>query len=68
LAAFPGLAQTRWAAWIRKQRLTDLLPMQFGVVLDAVTAFTDPVVRGQSEGQRWDPTRPGWGARPLADS
>ena len=68
LAGFPDLAQTRWAAWTRKQRLTDRLPMQFGEVLDAVTAFTDPVLRGQTEGQRWDPTRPGWRARPLADS
>jgi hypothetical protein len=68
LAGFPALAQTRWAAWTRKQRLTDRLPMPFGEVLDPVMAFTDPVLRGQTEGQHWDPSRPGWRARPLADS
>jgi Nucleotidyl transferase AbiEii toxin, Type IV TA system len=68
LAGFPGLAQTPWAAWSRKQRLTDRLPTQFGEVLDAVTAFTDPVLRGQIEGQHWDPSQSGWRVRPLADS
>jgi hypothetical protein len=66
LAGFPVLGQTRWANWSRKQRLTDRLPTEFGEVLDAVTAFTDPVLRSQTDGQHWDPNHASWRAGLLA--
>src|SRR6185312_16392757 len=36
LAEYSELAQTRWAAWLRKQRLESTIPSEFSVVLNYV--------------------------------
>lgn len=41
LKGFADLAQSRWAAWRRKQRLNDT-PESFADLLDDVIAFSDP--------------------------
>jgi hypothetical protein len=61
LAPMPGTAQTRWAAWRRRQAHAVKLPEQFGDVLRAVAAFTRPVLDDvPAEGSRWNPTRQTW--------
>lgn len=46
LAGYADLAQRRWLAWLRKQRLDDLVPNNFSSVLDLVASFADPVIDG----------------------
>ncbi len=43
LADYPNLAQSRWAAWRRKQGL-DQTPEAFADLLDDVIAFADPLL------------------------
>lgn len=40
-ATYPAVAQSRWAAWRRRQALTDELPEQFADVLAEVAALID---------------------------
>lgn len=42
LVGFAPLAQRRWTAWRRKQRLTDTTPPSFADLLDDVVRFADP--------------------------
>lgn len=45
LTGYPRVAQSRWSAWRRKQRLTTSTPEQFADLLDLVFAFTEPVLQ-----------------------
>ena len=45
LETFADVAQAKYAAWRRKQGLSGLAPERFADLLDAVTAFVDPVLR-----------------------
>jgi len=60
LDGYAALAQTRWAAWRRKQLLEDRLPASFADVLGAVISFVDPVLTGTAAGRRWNPTTLAW--------
>lgn len=60
LAGFPRLAQSRWAAWRRRQLLDGMLPEDFAEVLNAVTAFADPCLRADSDPGVWDATAQRW--------
>ena len=60
LLGYATLAQARWAAWRRKQRLDDRLPASFIEVLDAFVAFADPALTGSVGGLQWDPARRTW--------
>lgn len=60
LDGFPELAQRKWAAWVRKQRLDDRLPQSFEQTLSAVAAFADPVLAGNAAGLDWDPHVQRW--------
>jgi hypothetical protein len=53
LDGFATLAQQRWSAWQRRQRLDIRLPNRFGDVLDAVIAFGDPVLTDAVRGAAW---------------
>ena len=44
LDGYAGVAQNQWFAWRSRHDLTDRLPESFQDVLDAVTAFADPVL------------------------
>jgi predicted nucleotidyltransferase component of viral defense system len=44
LVGYPQVAQPRWEAWRRKQRLTDATPDQFADLLDRVLAFADSFI------------------------
>jgi hypothetical protein len=60
LAGYPARAQSRWAAWRRKQRLEDRLPAAFTDVLDRVVALADPALTGSAANQCWDPAARAW--------
>lgn len=60
LEGYGDLGQSRWAAWVRKQRLTDRLPREFGAVVEAVLAFGEPALQGTIDGHRWDPGERNW--------
>ncbi|ACZ31889.1 Domain of unknown function DUF1814 [Xylanimonas cellulosilytica DSM 15894] len=49
LAGMGDIAQSRWSAWRRKQRLVDGTPEAFQVLLDDVIAFADPVLNAADE-------------------
>jgi hypothetical protein len=54
-AALDGIVafgQTRWRAWVRKQKLDDRLP-DFGAVVAAVSAFADPAIAGEAKAMTW---------------
>jgi hypothetical protein len=43
-AGYAELAQQRWLAWLRKNRLESSTPTDFSAVLDLVQVFADPVI------------------------
>lgn len=61
-----GIAQVKWHSWVRKQRLTDRLPEDFGTVLDDVLTFAGPAVnpatRPARAGMAFGRVRRSWAA------
>ncbi|HZW42813.1 MAG TPA: nucleotidyl transferase AbiEii/AbiGii toxin family protein [Dermatophilaceae bacterium] len=53
LAGYAEIAQNKWSAWVRKQRLTDRLAQDFTIVLRDVSAFARPAVAGGIAGLTW---------------
>lgn len=53
LAGYAEIAQNKWSAWVRKQRLTDRLAQDFTIVLLDVSAFARPAVAGGIAGLTW---------------
>jgi hypothetical protein len=43
LADYPQIAQQRWSAWLRKQRL-DTVPTEFSAVLEMVISFAEEII------------------------
>lgn len=60
LSSLPSLAQSKWSAWIRKQRLQDRLPEQFSEVLDTTAKFADAAPTRATDGRHWNPTTRTW--------
>jgi hypothetical protein len=60
LADYAGVAQQRWLAWLKKQRLDAAIPTEFSRVLDLVTLFADPVITGEPVTGTWNPARKSW--------
>ena len=60
LAGYVELAKIRWAAWVRKQRLGDRLPIDLGDLLAVVIAFADPALVDEVDGLTWIPTERAW--------
>jgi Nucleotidyl transferase AbiEii toxin, Type IV TA system len=60
LAGYAELAQQRWLAWLRKNRLESTIPADFSSVLDQVRKFADPVIVGEVIGKDWDPVKGIW--------
>jgi hypothetical protein len=60
LDGLAGLAQRKWAAWVRKQRLDDRLPQSFEQILSKVAEFADPALTGKAAGLVWDPRVQRW--------
>ncbi|PJI93315.1 nucleotidyl transferase AbiEii/AbiGii toxin family protein [Luteimicrobium subarcticum] len=60
LAGMGEIAQARWSAWRRKQRLTTSTPDSFQSLLDEVEDFADPVLTDAASGLIWHPTARTW--------
>jgi predicted nucleotidyltransferase component of viral defense system len=60
LAGYAELAQQRWLAWLRKNRLESTIPTEFSNVLDQVQLFADPIILGKVNGKQWDPVKAIW--------
>jgi hypothetical protein len=63
LAGFAEYAQSRWANWVRKQRLDDRLPADFADLLAEIRRFADPVLSDEVDGRIWDPAERAWSRR-----
>jgi hypothetical protein len=60
LADYAGIAQQRWLAWLRKQRMESTVPLEFSVVLGLVVDFADPVIAGDLNARTWDSEKQVW--------
>ena len=60
LNGYPAIAQTRWRAWLRKQRLDSVIPTDFSIVLERVASFADPLIVGDSAQSDWNPLQGKW--------
>lgn len=60
LDRYPALAQQRWAAWRRKQRLDDRPPDLFEQVLTAVIVFADPAIEHTVDDRTWTADQGTW--------
>ncbi|MGH3429302.1 MAG: nucleotidyl transferase AbiEii/AbiGii toxin family protein [Mycobacteriales bacterium] len=54
LDAMAPIAQNRWAAWRRKQRLQDRTPLEFQHLIDTCVVFADPAITGAALEQGWN--------------
>ncbi|MHB8816579.1 MAG: nucleotidyl transferase AbiEii/AbiGii toxin family protein [Steroidobacteraceae bacterium] len=61
LAGFPDIAQSRWLAWLRKQRLETAAPAEFATVLELVISFADPLISNDPSTTTWNPFAEAWG-------
>jgi predicted nucleotidyltransferase component of viral defense system len=59
LEGYEEIAQARWLAWLKKQRLDTAIPNEFSAVLDVVESFSDPLIANNSV-QIWNPTTRKW--------
>ena len=61
LTGYPEIAQARWAAWLRKQRLEKTIPSEFSEVLDYIASFADPIIDGTVKDRgTWDSEQRVW--------
>jgi predicted nucleotidyltransferase component of viral defense system len=60
LAGYAEIAQPRWVAWLRKQRLDNTIPNQFSKVLQSMVSFADWVVESDEAPSIWDPAEGKW--------
>lgn len=59
LEGYAGIAQAKWAAWLRRTGY-DHLPEVFEVLLDDVIEFAEPGLVREISGQTWEPTVKQW--------
>lgn len=59
LDGYPQLAQSRWAAW-RKRQGRDELPERFDDLLADVIAFAEPAITDDLTGMSWNPDHGTW--------
>lgn len=59
-AGYAEIAQQRWLAWLKKQRIESTVPAQFSDILDAVVLFAGPVIASDPTARAWDPTKQRW--------
>jgi len=60
LFGFPPLAQPKWAARHRKQRIEHQVPENFADLFTAVNIFADPAITDQTENKSWRPETLTW--------
>jgi predicted nucleotidyltransferase component of viral defense system len=60
LDGYAAIAQLRWRAWLRKQRLDSTIPTNFSIVLERVVSFADPLMVGDAAPSSWNPPQGKW--------
>jgi predicted nucleotidyltransferase component of viral defense system len=60
LADYAPLAQRRWLAWLKKQRIESSVPAEFSTVLDFVGLFADPVIAADRPLGTWNSVEKRW--------
>jgi hypothetical protein len=60
LADYAAVAQQRWLAWLKKQRLEATVPTEFSRVLELVFNFADRVIASESTTEAWDSAVKSW--------
>lgn len=60
LIGYADIAQQRWSAWLKKQRLDSTVPKEFSAVLHCVILFADPVIAGGLTAGTWNPVSQRW--------
>lgn len=60
LADYPPIAQQRWQAWLKKQRIESTVSGEFSDVLDVVVSFADPAIASELTAFDWDPVKQRW--------
>ncbi len=60
LADYAALAQRRWLAWLKKQRIESRVPAEFSTVLDLVALFADPVIATEGPLGTWNAVQRRW--------
>ncbi|MGQ0625723.1 MAG: nucleotidyl transferase AbiEii/AbiGii toxin family protein [Sporichthyaceae bacterium] len=60
LVGYGDIGQTKWSAWVGKQRLAERLPENFQDAIGRAVAFADPVVHGLVADHTWDPQAAAW--------
>ena len=60
LNGYGAIAQTRWRAWLRKQRLDSTIPTDFSIVIEQVVSFADPLIVGDAAQSDWNPVQGKW--------
>ena len=60
LNGYAEIAQTRWRAWLRKQRLDNAIPTDFSIVLEHLVSFADPLIAGGAARGDWNPVQGKW--------
>jgi len=60
LADYAALAQRRWLAWLKKQRIESRVPAEFSTVLDLVALFADPVIAAEGPLGMWNAVQRRW--------
>ena len=57
---FPEIAQSRWLAWLRKQRRESAAPEDFATVLELVVSFAASVLSDDQTMTSWNPLERVW--------
>jgi predicted nucleotidyltransferase component of viral defense system len=60
LDGYAAIAQLRWRAWLRKQRLDSTIPTDFSIVLERMVSFADPLMVGDAAPSSWNPPQGKW--------
>lgn len=60
LAGMADVAQPRWSAWRRRQRLNDTTPENLHDLLDAIIRFADRALADQAASRVWNPPSQEW--------
>jgi hypothetical protein len=62
LDGYGSIGQAKYRAWRRRMALDDRLPEDFGVLVDAICGFLDPLLDGDdlSDAATWESTNRAW--------
>ena len=60
LVGYAEIAQSRWVAWLRKQRLNNSIPTEFSIVIQSAVSFADWMIERGGASSTWDPAEGKW--------